>query len=129
MNIQSNRLDGAELRRSERYRATTERALPRMIWQLWATPRASMLPRKTRNAADDFSMKHASRAPREIASRPRVPAPANASRTLTWGAGGPMMLKMASRTRSEVGRGVAPDGALIRLPPKRPPMIRMVRQL
>src|SRR5262245_27632457 len=69
------------------------------------------------------STKVAWAAPRDSASMPSAPEPANRSRTQSP-ATGPMMSNTASRTFSDVGRVAAPRGARNTLPPRLPPTIR-----
>ena len=65
-------------------------------------------------------------APRLRHSKPRAPVPLNKSKTRAFGIRGDNRLKIASRTRSEVGRMLRPLGATRILPESLPPMIRMV---
>ena len=62
-------------------------------------------------------------APRESASSPIAPEPAKRSSTVAPSTG-PIRLKAASRTRSEVGRVSVPLGAKIRAPLLLPATIR-----
>ena len=72
------------------------------------------------SAARSRSTKTARFAPRESASIPSAPVPANRSSTRS-SATVSNIEKIASFTRSDVGRVVAlPFGACSRLPPKRP---------
>ena len=76
-----------------------------------------------RQASRSDSTKTALAAPRESASSPIAPEPAKRSSTAAPSTG-PIRLNAASRTRSDVGRGVVPFGAKIRAPRLLPPMIR-----
>src|SRR5262249_8023294 len=78
------------------------------------------------------STNRACRAPRESASKPIAPVPAKRSRTLAPAIAKSSiacssLLKIASRTRSAVGRVRPPRGAGRLLPLRLPPMIRMTR--
>ncbi len=64
-------------------------------------------------------------APRESASSPSVPAPANRSSTRTPRMLSPMMLKRASRTIEVVGRVVFPGGVFSARPRWIPAVIRV----
>src|SRR5687767_13670724 len=75
-------------------------------------------------ATRSLSTKVARAAPRDSASRPIAPEPANRSRT-SMPSTGPIRLKAASRTRSPVGRVSRPPGAKIRVPLREPAMIRI----
>src|SRR6478672_11033302 len=77
-----------------------------------------------RRASRSFSTKTALAAPRESASRPIAPEPANRSSTEAPSTG-PIRLKAASRARSAVGRVSCPFGAKIRAPLFDPAMILM----
>ena len=68
------------------------------------------------------------RAPREAASKPKAPVPANRSRIVPWKPSRASNREnMASRTRSEVGRVVGP-GVAKRSEPALPAMIRVTPQ-
>src|SRR5580704_4427541 len=91
-----------------------------------------MLAASTSRACRSRSMKLAKRAPRDRASRPKAPVPANTSSTRASSQTGAApnrpwarMLKSASRARSEVGRTALPGGAAMRRPRCLPPTIRM----
>src|SRR2546423_6628677 len=82
-----------------------------------------------RIAASDalcFSTKSTALAPRDRASNPRAPEPANRSSTRASGINCCKMLNHASRTRSEVGRTVRPVGVLRRRPLNSPEMMRSI---
>jgi len=64
-------------------------------------------------------------APRESASSPRLPLPANRSRMRAPASHGTSVAKSASRTRSSNGRVPRPRGAPMRRPRSSPPMMRM----
>src|SRR5262245_9206299 len=85
------------------------------------SPSLSRLRSIARCASRSDSTKTAVSAPRESASRPIAPEPANRSSTAISSTG-PMRLNAASRTRSPVGR-VSPFGAKIRAPFRLPAMI------
>ena len=80
-------------------------------------PRCS--PRSAAIAARSRSTNTACRAPRESASMPSAPVPANRSSTRVLSMS-PSIENSASRTRSEVGRVVLPRGAFSRRPPSGP---------
>ena len=77
-----------------------------------------------RHASRSDSTKTTRSAPRERASSPSAPEPANRSSTSAPSTG-PIRLNAFSRTRSEVGRVAMPFGAAIRCPRWVPAMIRM----
>src|SRR5438874_15434 len=80
-----------------------------------------------RIAASDilwFSTKSTATAPRDSASNPRAPDPANRSSTRASGIDCCRMLNQASRTRSDVGRTVRPLGTFRRRPLNSPATIR-----
>ncbi len=81
-------------------------------------------PRSRRTHAPSESTKTQLAAPRESASRPRPPEPANRSQTSAPSTG-PIRLKAVSRTKSEVGRVAVPRGASKRRPLSSPAMIRI----
>ena len=81
-------------------------------------------PRMTVNAGRSDSTRTAILAPRERASRPSAPVPANRSRTDASSVLPPRMLKIASRTRSAVGRTACPLGVRSRLPRHFPDTMR-----
>src|SRR5213592_4922844 len=76
-----------------------------------------------RQASRSVSTKTTRSAPRESASSPIAPEPANRSSTSAPSTG-PTRLKAASRARSLVGRVSRPGGAKIRAPLCSPAMIR-----
>src|SRR4051794_3021185 len=78
----------------------------------------------TRQASRLDSTKVACAAPRESASSPIAPDPANRSST-SASSTGPIRLNAFSRTRSEVGRVSCPLGAAMRCPLCEPAMIRI----
>src|SRR5438045_3966119 len=108
-----------------------------MTWARSSSPSAAMLRRNAASAARLSSMKTAALAPRDKASRPTAPVPANASSTGRSAKGSPdaanrpcdRMLNRASRARSLVGRTVSPTGATSRRPRCTPPTIRNPRDL
>src|SRR2546423_14277264 len=80
-----------------------------------------------RIAASDilwFSTKSTAMAPRDSASNPRAPDPANRSSTRASGIDGCRMLNHASRTRSDVGLTLFVVGVLRRRPLNSPAMMR-----
>src|SRR3954470_4551139 len=86
-----------------------------------------MLARIASTAGRARSTRRASAAPRESASRPTAPVPANRSRNRLPRSGGTpcsSMLSRASRARSLVGRVSRPGGATRCRPRCRPAMIR-----
>ena len=88
---------------------------------------AAMLARIASSAGRARSTRRASAAPRESASRPTAPVPANRSRNRLPRSGGTpcsSMLSRASRARSLVGRVSRPGGATSRRPRCRPATIR-----
>src|SRR5262245_52346428 len=87
-------------------------------------PSASRFARSAARLLDAGSTKSTCSAPRDSASSPSAPEPANRSRTRAPGNHGPTMLIHASRTRSPVGRTWSPGGAVIRRPRQRPAMMR-----
>src|SRR5580658_3761017 len=97
------------------------------------SPSVSILPRRAANASWSRSMKTASAAPRDNASKPSAPVPAKASSTTAPAKGRPLaakrpcdrMLNNASRARSLVGLTASPGGASRRRPRCLPPTIRM----
>ena len=93
-----------------------------------ASPSFSKLAHRARSAAPSFSKKWAHNAPRESASSPNAPLPANASRT-TASSNPPRSLASAlmsdSLTRSVVGLVSVPFGAASGLPRHSPATIRM----
>src|SRR5581483_3470232 len=76
-----------------------------------------------RHASRSSSTKVHEAAPRDSASRPSAPEPANRSSTAAPSTG-PTRLNAFSRTRSEVGRVSRPRGAAMRCPFRVPAMIR-----
>lgn len=74
----------------------------------------------------EFSTLRTVDAPRLRHSKPRAPVPLNKSKTRAFSIWGDNRLKIASRTRSEVGRMLSPLGATRILPESLPPMILMV---
>lgn len=62
------------------------------------------------NATGDFSTKQTCRAPRERASMPQAPLPANRSRQAARGNASCSQLNRVSRTRSAVGRSPSTSG-------------------
>src|SRR5690606_20362783 len=78
----------------------------------------------TRASTGSDSTSHASAAPRDSASRPRQPLPANRSRQRAPGRTGASQLNSVSRTRSGVGRRPGRLGNSSRRPRHSPPMIR-----
>ena len=80
--------------------------------------------RSSRQASRSGSTNVALAAPRESASRPIAPEPANRSST-SASSTGPIRLNAFSRTRSEVGRVSRPFGAAMRWPRWVPAMILM----
>src|SRR5260370_19751244 len=97
------------------------------------SPSAAMFWRSVARAVRLFSMKTASAAPRDRASRPKAPVPAKASSTRAPAYSGPAaarapcvrMLNKASRARSLVGRTMSPCGAASGRPRCLPAMMRM----
>lgn len=73
----------------------------------------------------EFSTLSTVAAPRLRHSKPRDPVPLNKSKTRAFGMRGDNRLKIASRTRSEVGRMPSPLGAARIFPESLPPIIRM----
>src|SRR5438067_233587 len=95
------------------------------------TPSASALRRMSPRASAASSTNWQKRAPRDSASSPSAPVPAKRSSTLVPSTVKPSMpwtriLKIASRTRSEVGRVSRPAGAARLRPPSVPPTIRIL---
>ena len=82
----------------------------------WLARRAERPARVSTNVA--------SAAPRDSASIPSAPEPANRSSTRASVTRSPRIENSASRTRSEVGRVASPGGACSRRPPQRPAMTR-----
>src|SRR5450631_457156 len=76
-------------------------------------------------ARESRSTKVARLAPRDRASIPSAPVPANKSNT-GWGGSGPRMLNIASRTLAPVGRVVDPRGARSFRPRSAPAMTRIL---
>src|SRR4051794_13071606 len=112
-----------------RKRSASERrtcVLPRVARSspLRSAPSASRLERSARSAAGAESTKVAAAAPRESASMPSAPLPANRSSTRASGSRATSTENSASRTRSEVGRVAAPGGATSRRPPHSPAITR-----
>src|SRR6266480_3951626 len=91
-----------------------------------STLRSVMLALSDDNASRWISTKSALTAPRESASRPSAPEPANRSSTRAPRSGRWRMENHASRTRSPVGRTASPDGVLRRRPLKSPAIIRTI---
>src|SRR5271169_3858634 len=97
------------------------------------SPNTSTLRRRVASASGSRSIKIASAAPRDNASRPTAPVPAKASSTAPSAKGRPpaarrpceRMLNNASRARSLVGLTASPGGASRRRPRCLPPTIRM----
>src|SRR5205823_4446333 len=83
--------------------------------------------RSSRAAASSCSTKVRCDAPRERASRPSAPLPANRSSARAPWVRAPSQLKSVSRTRSGVGRMAAEAGKRSFLPRHAPPMMRSVR--
>src|SRR5213594_1568497 len=97
----------------------------------WTTVRSSTLRRVMLALSDDnasrwISTKSALTAPRESASRPSAPEPANRSRTRAPRSGRWRMENHASRTRSPVGRTASPAGVFKRRPLNSPAIIRTI---
>src|SRR5207249_8886550 len=97
----------------------------------WTTVRSSTLRRVMLALSDDkasrwISTKSALTAPRESASRPSAPEPANRSRTRAPRSGRWRMENHASRTRSPVGRTASPAGVFKRRPLNSPAMMRTI---
>ena len=108
----------------------TARASAGRTVQRLSACKAVMLVRRTASAARSRSMNVACAAPRDSASRPNAPVPANTSRT--WApstASRPphgacsSISNNACRTRSAVGRVWLPGGAISVLPRQRPATI------
>ena len=96
-------------------------------WTTLAASPPSILPATPRNAdastgSDSTSV--ACAAPRDNASNPSAPLPANRSRTREPGSIGCNQLNRVSRTRSGVGRKPGRSSTGSRVPRHRPPMIR-----
>ncbi len=87
-------------------------------------PSAARLPFSALTALASRSTNTALSAPRDSASMPSAPVPANRSSTLAPSTL-PSIANTASLTRSEVGRVALPVGAFSRLPPRRPAITRM----
>ena len=87
------------------------------------SPSSDRLPASTRAARTSRSTNTASAAPRERASIPSAPLPANRSITRSPSTS-PSIANSASWTRSEVGRWSCPAGALKRRPPRLPAITR-----
>src|SRR6266566_2406302 len=87
------------------------------------SPNASRLALSARSALASRSMNTVRAAPRERASIPSPPAPANTSSTFSE-AISPSIANSASLTLSEVGLVVRPLGAFRRLPPNAPAITR-----
>jgi len=79
-------------------------------------------------ARRSFSTKVTCAAPRERASSPSAPLPANKSSTRAASMRGCSQLNRVSRTRSGVGRISTPAGNCNRRPRCRPPMMRRTRE-
>src|SRR5438876_1217471 len=97
----------------------------------WTTVRSStlrsvMLALSDDNASRWISTKSALTAPRDSASRPSAPEPANRSSTRAPRSGRWRMENHASRTRSPVGRTLSPDGVFKRRPLNSPAIIRTI---
>ena len=86
-------------------------------------PSASRLAFTAATEAAAESTNVASAAPRESASSPSAPEPANRSSTRASCTKSPRIENSASRTRSEVGRVARPLGVVRRRPPQRPATI------
>src|SRR3989475_1119326 len=91
-----------------------------------STLRSVMLALSDDNASRWISTKSALTAPRESASKPSAPEPANRSSTRAPRNGRWRMENHASRTRSPVGRTVSPAGVFKRRPLNSPAMIRTI---
>src|SRR6266576_2103495 len=91
-----------------------------------STLRSVMLALSDDNASRWISTKSALTAPRESASRPSAPEPANRSRTRAPRNGRWRMENHASRTRSPVGRTASPAGVFKRRPLNSPAMMRII---
>jgi hypothetical protein len=79
-------------------------------------PSAARLARTARIAAGALSTNVASAAPRDSASMPSAPEPANKSSTRAPATRSPRIENSASRMRSDVGRVAVPVGAVRRRP-------------
>src|SRR6266700_3864839 len=91
-----------------------------------STLRSVMLALSDDNASRWISTKSALTAPRESASRPSAPEPANRSSTRAPRSGRWRMENHASRTRSPVGRTASPAGVFKRRPLNSPAIIRTI---
>src|SRR5664280_169074 len=89
-----------------------------------ASPSEARFARSARSASASRSTNTALAAPRESASMPRPPLPANRSSTFAPPTSS-SIANSASRTRSDVGRVTRPLGAWICLPPRSPAITRM----
>ncbi len=90
-----------------------------------ARPSASTLSRRARSAIASSSTNTAEGAPREIASMPTAPEPANRSRKGPRPTNGISVSRQAMRTWSAVGRVVRPRGVARRRPLSSPARTRM----
>src|SRR6185312_10103203 len=100
-------------------------ASPRCTVTRSLTPRAAILLSNALSDGGFSSTKVAEPAPRDKASRPSAPLPANRSRTRAPSRASPNMLIQASRTRSAVGRTRWSFGISNRRPPNCPATIRI----
>src|SRR3984885_259772 len=91
-------------------------------------PHSATVRRNSRTDSADCSTNTARAAPRDSASRPSAPLPANRSRQCAPAICGASQLNTVSRTRSGVGR-MSPSGKRQVRPRQLPPMIRSRRAL
>ena len=104
----------------ERIRAQTTRA--------FSSPHSRATASMAAAARRSFSTNVTCAAPRDSASSPSAPLPANRSSTRAWSMRGCSQLNRVSRTRSGVGRISTPAGNRSRRPRCRPPMMRRTRE-
>src|SRR5215467_8366463 len=123
---------GSATARSKAASAPGPRSRNRCTWSQTSSPpgsaTAARLARMTRAARGSDSTNTTRTAPRDSASRPIAPEPANRSRTLAPGSGPRIAVTVAnspSLARSLVGRVAIPVGAASRRPPAIPAMIRI----
>src|SRR6266705_1073264 len=121
------RYGGSTKTTSKRARAprANSNASPRTTVR-FAAPSFCAFSRSARSAAGCFSTMTTDAAPRESASKPSAPLPANRSRHAMPVSSRPSQLNSVSRTRSGVGLKSAASGNSMRRLRHRPPMIRTV---
>src|SRR6266704_4735627 len=121
------RYGGSTKTTSKRARAprANSNASPRTTVR-FAAPSLCAFSRSARSAAGCFSTMTTDAAPRESASKPSAPLPANRSRHAMPVSSRPSQLNSVSRTRSGVGLKSAASGNSMRRLRHRPPMIRTV---